>query len=370
MAGDAPQDASPATHTASHDADDLDFDSLDAINSQEILDLVLHEERQFATQQQQHHYHQDHPPTPTPPPVQRTNLYPRLTQHIPPTPSTPSGDELQRLRAENTRLRAEHNALQAQLSTRDGEVRIVREHLARTEIDNTQLQEMLAARLAAAAKAQHDAERGLRAEIDRLATALAFHQHDAAASAVAVSRTPARKPPLTRRADHVKHDAFPSLEDFSATPTAAAAGSASQTLVNSPDDDIQLLAILTDIADAQPDARPPFTGLVSVALALARAVRHPSAPALSAFSQLTRSHLCAVPADHAQRSATVLLLHRAVNRLPGFRDAWLSDPGTLAVIDVLCDVLRDGVKSAAAADNDVSGACAASAAQLLLRVVE
>ncbi|KAJ1722464.1 hypothetical protein LPJ53_003104 [Coemansia erecta] len=402
---------------ASHD-DELDsLDAFDDINSQEILDLVLHEEQQFATQQQQQQQMRQLDAVPSPSPARhatppaRTNLYPRLAPHIPPTQQPPappcvaqssSSSELEHLRGENRRLRAEQAALQAQLVTRDGEVRIVREHLARTEIDNTQLQEQLAARIAAAAGAQMEAERRLQREVDRLQTALAFQQHDAStAAAAAAGRTPARKPPQAR--DHeartprlrasAGHAAFPTAEDFAATPTAAAAGPQDKPPVLPDDTDAQLLAILTGLGARPADgaaSASPGGGLVAVALALARVVRCPDddAAQLAAFSAHVRALLCrplsspsassAEPAELAQRAALVHLLLRALAGLPGFRRAWVgalgADEEAARVVDAMGAALRDGLGRAAAASAEprdaLAGELAGLLAQLLLRVVE
>ncbi|KAJ1944306.1 hypothetical protein FBU59_002638, partial [Linderina macrospora] len=57
-------------------------------------------------------------------------------------------DDLERLRAENRQILAETEQLRSKLYTKEGEVRIVRENLARTEVENTNLQEQLANQVA------------------------------------------------------------------------------------------------------------------------------------------------------------------------------------------------------------------------------
>ncbi|KAJ2786636.1 hypothetical protein GGI15_001351 [Coemansia interrupta] len=362
-------------------ADDLDtLDAFDDINSQEILDLVLHEERQFATQQQQQQQADSAPsPVSANTPAARGNLYPRLAAHIPVQPASAAaaaaassslasegGDELAMLRSENRRLRAEQAGLRAQMATREGEVRIVREHLARTEIDNTKLQEQVAARIALADSARVEAEQRLRREVDRLATALAFQQHDA--STAAVQRTPARKAaqqPQKKAAP--RGDArFPTAEDFAATPTATATATVSAAPADPPgDEDAGLLAMVADLG-------PSSGSLAAAALALSQIVRHPadSSATLALFTThvLTPLHPDS-GAEHGQRSAAVHLMLRALDGLPGFRDAWrralVEDP---EAVDVLGAALRGSVEHAGQGDS-AAGELAGLLARLLGRLV-
>ncbi|KAJ2613437.1 hypothetical protein EV177_002527, partial [Coemansia sp. RSA 1804] len=152
----------------------------------------------------------------------KVNLYNRLAQHIPPRPDndlvtsnrlpptmqnhmihkaqeppeSPSNhihvdnshfaEEIGRLRAENERMRAETDKLKAQLYTKDGEVRIVRDNLSRTEINYTQLQEQLANQKSRSEIDHKLVEGKLQNEIDRLKTELFFQQQEAQVTAISV----------------------------------------------------------------------------------------------------------------------------------------------------------------------------------------
>ncbi|KAJ2725176.1 hypothetical protein GGI07_001438 [Coemansia sp. Benny D115] len=170
----------------------------------------------------------------------------------PPSSSNGMAAELERLRAENTRIKSEAEQLKLQLYTKEGEVKIVRENLAKTEIDNTHLQEQLSNQIATANATQKSSEARLRADIERLQTELLFYQQEAQAAAIVKTprsnnHTPSTQRRLTRMdggtqevAVHVATQSknangmavdppvsaskpYPTMDDFVSTPSTAVA---------------------------------------------------------------------------------------------------------------------------------------------------
>ncbi|KAJ1647208.1 hypothetical protein LPJ64_001393 [Coemansia asiatica] len=277
-------------------------------------------------------------------------------------PSSSSiAEALEQLKVENARIRAESEQLRAQLYTKEGEVKIVRENLAKTEIDNTHLQERLANQIASSTSLHKELETKLREETERLKTELAFQQQEAQAAAMArtpvsnrsvasMQKKPARSTKTTSdivssnpasNAQRSLASAYPSIEDFVSTPTAASTRSpqvveSAKTIPfpfeepakdeDAKAENTELLRILTDIASQPSNTR--FGFLVSVSIALSRAVRRPSTEDLDSFHKLVCINLCNSDSDSAnyEQSAAVLqLLLRATDTLSEFRSAWLLD---------------------------------------------
>ncbi|KAJ2609931.1 hypothetical protein H4S08_003841 [Coemansia sp. RSA 1365] len=300
--------------------------------------------------------------------------------------SSSAMDEMRRLREENARMRAEQDSLRAQLYTKEGEVKIVRDNLAKTEIENTHLQERLANQISASTAAQEHAEKSLRSEIERLKTQLLFQQHEA--QAATASQTPTRMATsrgvrATPLPSSGRKDAYPSFEEFMATPKqstrTASASVASKTLQSStsqnrqkklpkrsasisaatkspptstslqpqkrqPGDlpstssisrgntnDLQatestaaLLGTLTQIAQHPADAG--FGGLMLLAVQLAKAARAPGPETIDAFHLQACSmlDLLSRPSGHGQLESVVELLLQAVE-LPAICSSWLLD---------------------------------------------
>ncbi|KAJ1829804.1 hypothetical protein LPJ56_000116 [Coemansia sp. RSA 2599] len=268
-------------------------------------------------------------------------------------------EELERLKMENARIRAESEQLRAQLYTKEGEVKIVRENLARTEIDNTHLQERLANQIASSTLLHKELETKLREEIERLRTELAFQQQEVQAAVMVKTPVSSRSMLGTQKTASRSAKAhsvaspnpagsntrslastYPSIEDFVATPTAAgtsrppkAAEPAKAMAMSSEEpardegaktENAELLRILTDIASQPSNAG--FGFLVSVSVALSRAVRRPSNEGLDSFHKLVCASLLDTDIDsanHEQSAAVLQLLLRATDALPEFRSAWL-----------------------------------------------
>ncbi|KAJ2898843.1 hypothetical protein IWW38_001223 [Coemansia aciculifera] len=295
-------------------------------------------------------------------------------------------DELVRLRAENERMRAETEQLRAQLYTKEGEVIIVRENLAKTEIDNTHLQEQLTNQITGAAARMQHFEKELKEEIERLKTELVFKEHEAKAEAMAkaqlaqsaratstprsvasrsaidVSRGVAGQPSGTQfSGGTLSPITYPSMEDFMslpkplprsagpATPTMTP-GSARPLSIGSKFSDkgaghggrgnahseasmTALLDILTGIADLPNTAS--FGGLISLSAQLSRAVRDPAPKQLSSFHLMACQTLTASASSTGgfeQLGATAQLILQVVGALSEFRTAWLvgsSEPSGL-----------------------------------------
>ncbi|KAJ2510588.1 hypothetical protein GGI11_005429, partial [Coemansia sp. RSA 2049] len=129
-----------------------------------------------------------------------------------------------RLRAENERMRAETDKLKAQLYTKDGEVRIVRDNLSRTEINYTQLQEQLANQKSRSEIDHKLVEGKLQNEIDRLKTELFFQQQEAQVTAISVVGSGgATQTPRTPRTSHTPKRAR-NVEESTSSNTVATAG--------------------------------------------------------------------------------------------------------------------------------------------------
>ncbi|KAJ2695215.1 hypothetical protein H4218_005299 [Coemansia sp. IMI 209128] len=280
--------------------------------------------------------------------------------------------ELARLRAENERMRVEAEQLRAQLYTKEGEVKIVRENLARTEMDNTHLQEQLINQQTGAMAHSRQQEKELHAEIERLRTELVFTQHEAKAEAMAkvqmarAASTPRPVVAAARSGLDVRGvglngaprngtsspTTYPSVEDFMSvpktlprsaattetptlTPSAHLLSSASSKFsdkstrfgdssAHADTGTAALLDILSGIAEL-PNATN-FGSLVSLSAQLSRAVRAPASRQLSTFHSMACDALVSSASKSGgfeQLGATVHLLLQAVNSLPEFRAAWL-----------------------------------------------
>ncbi|KAJ2806554.1 hypothetical protein H4R20_001646 [Coemansia guatemalensis] len=299
--------------------------------------------------------------------------------------SSSAMDEMRRLREENARMRAEHDSLRAQLYTKEGEVKIVRDNLAKTEIENTHLQERLANQISASTAAQEQAEKSLSAEIERLKTQLLFQQHEVQAATASQTPTRTATPRSVRAArspSSGRKGAYPSFEEFMATPkqptrttSASALSKTPQTSTpqqrqktrpkhsasatsNSPQSstplqrqkrqpehvasvaspigrasDIEsqaaesaagLLEMLTRIAQHPADAE--FGGLMLLAVQLAKAARAPDSETISAFHAQACNMLdhLSRPSGHKQLESVVGLLLQAVD-LPAICSPWLLD---------------------------------------------
>ncbi|KAJ2850229.1 hypothetical protein IWW36_002079 [Coemansia brasiliensis] len=361
----------------------------------------------------------------------KTNLYSRLAAHIPPRPPVPRNDrkrphsgsseirfdlgtsmlsspsterqasvpqssrltdvavaqrletmseEIRRLKEENLRAQAESESLRAQLYTREGEVKIVRENLARTEIENTHLQERLANQISSATAAQRQAEANLTAEIERLRTELLFKQHEAK-----TGQTPVRSSSNTPRTGNVRSQSsgrnlstgpnvYPEIDEFMPTPRRTLT-KASQSLSpdsipkqtlpqqqqqlkrdqgvstrehSYPEAISPLLEILTNIAKLP---NTVFSGLVQLASQLPKAVRSPEL--IQDFHELacTIVHQISSASSYEQLEAVLRLLLQTIDRLPETRDLWLLNQngtnrlGQLSA--VACQALQVDVKAAA-----------------------
>ncbi|KAJ2765858.1 hypothetical protein IWQ57_004612 [Coemansia nantahalensis] len=309
-------------------------------------------------------------------------------------------DELKRLREENARMRVDHEALQSRLYTKEGEVKIVRENLARTEIENTHLQERLANQIAASAASQAQVEASLKAEVERLRTELRFQQHEAKTVATPGARTPVQRTAAARcgagtpgtPGSASAPSGYPSLADFHSTPTAPASRAestptklrgrqAAEQLARGdrPTDETpaQLLAILAGIAE-RPGAEPGR--LMRLAVRLAETARDRRPEAIDEF----HAQACAA-VDRALGTgrfgllaAVLRLLVQTAETLPAIRARWLADApgGPLRAQQVAAAArraLEASVAAAAAmrAGRDESAACGeaiAAQVELLLRV--
>ncbi|KAJ2817128.1 hypothetical protein GGI24_005508, partial [Coemansia furcata] len=279
--------------------------------------------------------------------------------------------ELARLRTENERMRAEAEQLRAQLYTKEGEVKIVRENLARTEMDYTHLQEELTNQITGAAQRSQQYEKELQAEIDRLKTELVFNKHEAKAEAMAKAqsaRTANTPRPVmtavrsnldvrgvgqngTQRSGTDSSITYPSVEDFmsvprtlpkpaaaesptlsqNAHPLSSVASKLTDKSARSGDSGAHvdtstavLLDILSRIAELPNTAS--FGSLVSLSAQLSRAVRDPLSKQLDTFHLMTCDTLtksASKSGGFEQLGATTQLILQVINSLPEFRTTWL-----------------------------------------------
>ncbi|KAJ2107347.1 hypothetical protein GGI16_001567 [Coemansia sp. S142-1] len=279
--------------------------------------------------------------------------------------------ELAQLRADHERLRTETEKLRAQLYTKEGEVIIVRENLARTEMENTCLQEQLSNQRANATAQFEKNLKELQAEHERVITELKFDKHEAKTAEMAkvqsarVASTPrpvatASRSGLdvrgvglngTQRSGTGSPITYPSVEDFMSvpktlpkpavadtptlTPNAHPLSSASSKLsgksAGSKDSGAHtdttttaLLDILSGIAEL-PNAAS-FGRLVSLSAQLSRAVRDPVSTQLDTFHLMACDTLtsCASKSDgFEQLGATAQLLLQVVSSLLDFKAVWL-----------------------------------------------
>ncbi|KAJ2715518.1 hypothetical protein H4R19_001166, partial [Coemansia spiralis] len=320
------------------------------------------------------------------------------SRHLVQRPDT-SGvlDELKRLREENTRMRSDHEALRSQLYTKEGEVKIVRENLARTEIENTHLQERLANQIASSAASQAQIEASLKAEVERLRTELLFQQHEAKAVAtptvrMPVQRAPGRSGAVLGTPTSAHSTGYPSIADFHSTPAAPARraestpskagrpqavqalGQAERLADETP---AQLLAILAGIAE-RPSAEFGRLMLLAIRLSETAGDRRPGA-----IDEL-HAQACAA-LDHAVGTgsfgpleAVLRLLVQTTETLPVIRARWLVDePGGPRRAQQIATVARRALQASVAAaggmrwGSEESAACGraiAAQVELLLRL--
>ncbi|KAJ2452618.1 hypothetical protein GGI03_006751, partial [Coemansia sp. RSA 2337] len=269
------------------------------------------------------------------------------------------------------RLRTETEKLRAQLYTKEGEVIIVRENLARTEMENTCLQEQLSNQRANATAQFEKNMKELQAEHERVITGLKFDKHEAKTAAMAkvlsprVASTPrpvvtASRSGLdvrgvglngTQRSGTGSPITYPSVEDFMSvpktlpkpavadtptlTPNAHPLSSASSRLsgkstgskdggAHADTTTTALLDILSGIAEL-PNAAS-FGRLVSLSAQLSRAVRDPVSTQLDTFHLMACDTLtsCASKSDgFEQLGATAQLLLQVISSLLEFKAVWL-----------------------------------------------
>ncbi|KAJ2383570.1 hypothetical protein H4S02_005236 [Coemansia sp. RSA 2611] len=188
-------------------------------------------------------------------------------------------------------MRVEAEQLRAQLYTKEGEVKIVRENLARTEMDNTHLQEQLINQQTGAMAHSRQQEKELHAEIERLRTELVFTQHEAKAEAMA-------KVQMARAASTPR-------------PVVAAARSGL---------DVRGVGLngTPRNGTSSPTTYPSVEDFMSVPKTLPR-----SAATTETLTLTPSAHLLSSTSRFEQLGATVHLLLQAVNSLPEFRAAWL-----------------------------------------------
>ncbi|KAJ2473895.1 hypothetical protein GGI02_000514 [Coemansia sp. RSA 2322] len=301
-------------------------------------------------------------PTASPKPIRSSNS----SGHGIAVPETVAAlDELARLRAENERMRAETEQLRAQLYTKEGEVKIVRENLARTEIDNTHLQEQLTSHITSAVAHQQQSEKHLQAEIERLKTELVFQQHEAQAEAMAkaqsgrITNTPrsiarsgqdARGSGLgvTTHSGTSSPMTYPNMEDFMAVPRTLHKPAVPESPISTSnghplsavsrvseqnpgagdsgtDSEANTAAMLDILSGIAKQPNKGFGSLVMLSVELSRAVRDPKPKALDKFHLSTCNMLreaCAAR-EFEQLGAIAQLLLQVVNTLVEFRTAWL-----------------------------------------------
>ncbi|KAI8322515.1 hypothetical protein GQ54DRAFT_287883 [Martensiomyces pterosporus] len=277
-------------------------------------------------------------------------------------------EELARIKGENEQMRLETEQLRSQLYTKEGEVKIVRENLTRTEIENTHLQEQLANQISSTAAAQRQAEQQLQAEIERLKTELFFQEQEAQIASMSKTQQ-ARSSGISsagasngaRPASGVSGGertggsdspsdsngvAYPSINDFKSVPKlparsvatdpavrlqAAQSRDQSQGSDKSDAANSELLAMLTDISQA---SNTGFGSLVSLSVLLSKAVQSTTTERVAEFHSWACSILCGdVPlsSSYEQLNAVAQLLLRAVNGLAEFRSIWLLGNAAAAV---------------------------------------
>ncbi|KAJ2121400.1 hypothetical protein GGH12_002972 [Coemansia sp. RSA 1822] len=397
--------------------------------------------------------------------TRKTNLYPRLAAHIPPRPpnsrrpqssaseirfdlstsilSSPNtvrqtpqksaqpnwpqpgaspqhvdsmAEEIRRLKEENARVLAEFETLQSRLYTKEGEVKIVRDNLARTEIENTQLQERLSNHISTAAVTREQAEAGLKTEIERLKTELLFQKHEAKTATIVQTPTRTVGTPRSagvRRTDGVRSlssgmDGYPDFSEFASTPkrvlTKAAVNSPATPKLHEPQKRDQsvstnslqsaelsapLLDILSGISELSSTA---FGGLISLAVQLSKTVR--GAGSVLEFHDLscTTLHHVSDTGSYEQLEAILQLLLQAVDRLSEIRDAWFLDRTecvdkngdtqsrsagqirTSQLSGLVCETMQTSVQTAAkmrrrSRESVVCGRAIAAHVRLLVRVI-
>ncbi|KAJ2500579.1 hypothetical protein GGH96_002622 [Coemansia sp. RSA 1972] len=412
--------------------------------------------------------------------TRKTNLYPRLAAHIPPrpplnnrrpqssapeirfdlstsilsspntvrqTPQKPAqpnwpqpgaspqhdsmAEEIRRLKEENARVRMESEALQSRLYTKEGEVKIVRDNLARTEIENTQLQERLSNHISTAAVTKELAEAGLKSEIERLKTELLFQKHEAKTATIV--QTPARtvgapRSASVRRADGVRSlssgmDGCPDFGEFASTPKRVL----TKHVVSSPATPKRVLTKHVVSLPATPKLHEPqkrdqsvstgnlqsselsaplldilggiselssttFGGLISLSVQLSKTVR--GASSIDEFHTLscTTLHRVSDAGSYEQLEAILQLLLQTIDQLSEIRDTWLLDrtectgknggaqsrsagqikTGQLSAL--VCETMQTSVRAAAkmrrgSRESFVCGRAIAAHVRLLVRVI-
>ncbi|KAJ1953015.1 hypothetical protein EC988_003236 [Linderina pennispora] len=271
-------------------------------------------------------------------------------------------DDLERLREENRRIQAEAEQLKLQLYTKEGEVKIVRENLARTEVENTHLQEQLANQIANVNAEQARTRRDFEGEIERLKTEIFFQQQEA--QAAAMTKTPSAKSSSATHQGSQRSSSsiYPSAEDFSSMPHVArkqaptsknghpppvlpaaaessvketqstAVVSGSMTSVQKPATNSALLDILNSIS-ALPNAG--LGQMISLSICLSQAVRDMTAESVAAFHTLACDLLCEMEQSEncAQLSTVCQLLLRSIDTMHEFTAAWLLDTAVIEAED-------------------------------------
>ncbi|KAJ1906262.1 hypothetical protein LPJ81_001440 [Coemansia sp. IMI 209127] len=285
-------------------------------------------------------------------------------------------EEIERLRAENESMRTETDQLRAQLYTKDGEVRIVRDNLSRTEISYTQLQEQLANQKSKSEVEHKLVEGRLQSEIDLLKTEMFFHQQEAQMAAISVSGTNASQVPHTvKRANTTERNAgagvkpvsrrvedYPTMEDFSSLPNqdTAGFGASNGTAPNTPmpkaatakqdrqtgilttqpsnqnsathQTNTMLLEMLQSVVD-QADA--DFSNMVSLSIRLSSVANGSSAGQIDAFQHSVCNVLARLAQEESYRqlAAVIRLLLRVLTTLDDFCATWLHDPTVCEAVD-------------------------------------
>ncbi|KAJ2355815.1 hypothetical protein GGF43_002457 [Coemansia sp. RSA 2618] len=338
-------------------------------------------------------------------------------------------EEIQRLKEENAQVRAEFEALQAQLYTKDGEVKMVRDNLASTEIENTRLQERLSNQISTATATQEQSEAALKTEIERLKTELLFQKHEA--STAAIVQTPTRTATAAgtprsggvRRTDGTRSlssgpNAYPDFDEFMSTPhqmptpkrmltratlsspTAASVPKqqapqkrdrgVSTSSLQAPEAAGPLLDILAGISKL---SGTNFGGLVLLAVQLSKTARNVGS--IQDFHELscTTVHRISGVGSYEQLEAVLQLLLQTIDRLPEIRDAWLVDRAISAnerdgagargsagqrrlgqLSAVICETLQADIKAAAqmrrgSRESAMCGRAIAAHVRLLVRLI-
>ncbi|KAJ1735680.1 hypothetical protein LPJ72_001764 [Coemansia sp. Benny D160-2] len=292
-------------------------------------------------------------------------------------------EEIERLRAENERMRAETDQLKAQLYTKDGEVRIVRDNLSRTEINYTQLQEQLANQKSRSEIDHKLVEGKLQNEIDRLKTELFFQQQEAQVTAISVVGSGgATQTPRTPRTSHTPKRArnveestssntiataggasdYPTMEEFSSIPSqgitkrtkmAGKEGLGPELPKQANNENAvvrqanaMLLEMLKDIVD---QSEAEISNMVSLSIQLSSVIGDSSKAQIDTFQSKVCNILATLAHENSYRQLTAVLrlLLRVLTELDEFCAAWLHDPTAYKTDIHMSDPLSNGVADGA-----------------------